>query len=104
MRGSLAGNKGKNSRPLLFVRRAINLNPGGAEPWHAVAVNVPFPGEKLIDRQVIIELTEAGVSNMPAPYTGGCQCGSGRYVLTVEPMRVVACPCKECQRQSRSAF
>ena len=41
---------------------------------------------------------------MPAPYTGGCQCGSGRYVLTTEPIRVAACHCKECQRQSGSAF
>jgi hypothetical protein len=41
---------------------------------------------------------------MPAPYTGGCQCGSVRYVLTTEPIRLVACHCRECQRQSGSAF
>ena len=41
---------------------------------------------------------------MPAPYTGGCQCGSVRYVLTTEPIRLGACHCKECQRQSGSAF
>ena len=41
---------------------------------------------------------------MPAPYTGGCQCGSVRYVLTMEPLRVAACHCTECQRQSGSAF
>ena len=41
---------------------------------------------------------------MPAPYTGGCQCGLVRYVLTAEPIRLVACHCKECQRQSGSAF
>ena len=41
---------------------------------------------------------------MPAPYTGGCQCGSVRYVLTTEPIRLLACHCKECQRQSGSAF
>jgi hypothetical protein len=41
---------------------------------------------------------------MPAPYTGGCQCGSVRYVVTAEPIRLVACHCKECQRQSGSAF
>lgn len=41
---------------------------------------------------------------MPAPYTGGCQCGSVRYVLTSEPLRVAACHCTECQRQSGSAF
>ncbi len=41
---------------------------------------------------------------MPAPYTGGCQCGSARYVLTAEPIRVAACHCTGCQRQSGSAF
>lgn len=41
---------------------------------------------------------------MPAPYTGGCQCGRVRYELTSEPVRIVACHCKECQRQSGSAF
>ena len=41
---------------------------------------------------------------MPAPYTGGCQCGSVRYVLTAEPIRLIDCHCKECQRQSGSAF
>ena len=41
---------------------------------------------------------------MPAPYTGGCQCGSVRYVLTAEPIRLAACHCTECQRQSGSAF
>ena len=41
---------------------------------------------------------------MPAPYTGGCQCGSLRYVLDAEPIWLVACHCKGCQRQSGSAF
>lgn len=41
---------------------------------------------------------------MPAPYTGGCQCGQVRYELTAEPKRLVACHCRECQRQSGSAF
>ena len=41
---------------------------------------------------------------MTAPYTGGCQCRSVRYILTTEPIRLSACHCKECQRQSGSAF
>ena len=41
---------------------------------------------------------------MTVPYHGGCQCGSVRYVVTAEPIRVLACHCKECQRQSGSAF
>ena len=41
---------------------------------------------------------------MPAPYTGGCQCGQVRYELTSELIRLIACHCTECQRQSGSAF
>jgi hypothetical protein len=41
---------------------------------------------------------------MTAPYTGGCQCGSVRYIVMTEPIRLLACHCKECQRQSGSAF
>jgi hypothetical protein len=41
---------------------------------------------------------------MPAPYTGRCQCGSVRYMVTTEPIRLLACHCQECQRQSGSAF
>jgi hypothetical protein len=41
---------------------------------------------------------------MSAPYSGERQCGSLRYVLADEPVPVVACHCKECQRQSGSAF
>jgi hypothetical protein len=47
---------------------------------------------------------ERGFLKMPAPYTGGCQCGALRYVLDAEPQWVVACHCTECQRQSGSAF
>jgi hypothetical protein len=41
---------------------------------------------------------------MTAPYTGGRQCGAVRYVVTTEPIRLLACHCKECRRQSGSAF
>lgn len=41
---------------------------------------------------------------MTAPYTGGCQCGQIRYEIRAEPLTLYACHCKECQRQSSSAF
>lgn len=36
--------------------------------------------------------------------TGGCQCGKVRYRLSGEPLNLAVCHCKECQRQSGSAF
>jgi hypothetical protein len=41
---------------------------------------------------------------MPAPYTGGCQCGAVRYEISAEPVSAYVCHCTECQRQSGSAF
>ena len=36
--------------------------------------------------------------------TGGCQCGAVRYELRGAPERVVVCHCRDCQRQTGSAF
>ena len=37
-------------------------------------------------------------------YFGGCQCGSVRYEIDVEPQVAYCCHCTDCQRQSGSAF
>ncbi|MBD2099728.1 GFA family protein [Leptolyngbya sp. FACHB-261] len=41
---------------------------------------------------------------MSVSYPGGCQCGRIRYELLAEPLTLYACHCKECQKQSSSAF
>jgi hypothetical protein len=41
---------------------------------------------------------------MPAPYTGGCQCGAVRYEIAAEPVTIYVCHCVECQKQTSSAF
>lgn len=41
---------------------------------------------------------------MTTTRTGGCQCGEIRYEIAGEPRRLLACHCKDCQRQSGSAF
>jgi len=41
---------------------------------------------------------------VPAPYTGGCQCGQVRYEIIGEPLKITACHCMECQKQSGGAF
>jgi hypothetical protein len=35
---------------------------------------------------------------------GGCQCGAVRYVLDAPPERIYICHCRECRKQSASAF
>ncbi len=35
---------------------------------------------------------------------GACQCGSVRYRLEVEPLGLAVCHCRDCQRQTGSAF
>jgi hypothetical protein len=41
---------------------------------------------------------------MKADLTGGCSCGAVRYRLASDPMFVHCCHCKDCQRQTGSAF
>jgi hypothetical protein len=41
---------------------------------------------------------------MSEELTGGCSCGTVRYRLTGRPMFVHCCHCKDCQRQTGSAF
>ena len=36
--------------------------------------------------------------------TGGCQCGSVRYECSEQPVELYVCHCKECRKQSASAF
>src|SRR3546814_20800125 len=36
--------------------------------------------------------------------TGGCQCGEMRYESAGEPLALYVCHCRECQKQSASAF
>lgn len=45
------------------------------------------------------------MSQSPAsPLTGGCQCGRIRYEITGRPGTIYVCHCRECRRQSASAF
>ena len=39
-----------------------------------------------------------------SPLTGGCQCGAVRYQITVAPEALYVCHCRECRKQSASAF
>ena len=41
---------------------------------------------------------------MENTFEGGCACGAVRYRMTSEPMFVHCCHCRDCQRQTGSAF
>lgn len=41
---------------------------------------------------------------MSAPLAGGCQCGALRYEVAGPPLALYACHCRECRKQSASAF
>ena len=36
--------------------------------------------------------------------SGGCQCGNIRFSVNSEPVDIYLCHCRECQKQSSSAF
>jgi hypothetical protein len=38
------------------------------------------------------------------PLTGGCQCGGVRYEVSGVPVELYVCHCRECRKQSASAF
>jgi len=41
---------------------------------------------------------------MPAPFSGGCACGAIRYECQGEPLFSLNCHCRDCQRETGSAF
>ena len=41
---------------------------------------------------------------MNAPFSGGCSCGSIRYVCTGAPVAMLNCHCRDCQRSSGAPF
>jgi hypothetical protein len=44
------------------------------------------------------------VNEIALPLRGGCLCGACRYELRARPFMVYLCHCRDCQRQSGSAF
>ena len=38
------------------------------------------------------------------PATGGCACSAIRYIVTESPLIIHACHCRDCQRNTGSAF
>jgi hypothetical protein len=38
------------------------------------------------------------------PFSGGCACGAIRYECSAQPVRMVQCHCRDCQRFTGTAF
>jgi hypothetical protein len=41
---------------------------------------------------------------MKIPFTGGCACGAIRYECTAEPIMMLKCHCRDCQRVTGGGF
>lgn len=41
---------------------------------------------------------------IPTSFTGGCACGAIRYESTTQPMLMLHCHCRDCQRSSGGPF
>lgn len=41
---------------------------------------------------------------LTAPFSGGCACGAVRYECTAEPVLMLHCHCRDCQRSSGGPF
>jgi hypothetical protein len=44
------------------------------------------------------------MTKITTPFTGGCACGAIRYESVTEPVLMVHCHCRDCQRSSGGPF
>ena len=44
------------------------------------------------------------MSKIKTPFSGGCACGAIRYTSTAEPVLMLHCHCRDCQRASGGPF
>jgi hypothetical protein len=44
------------------------------------------------------------IMTMKIPFTGGCSCGAVRYEVTAEPIMMLKCHCRDCQRVTGRGF
>ncbi len=44
------------------------------------------------------------MAKLNSALTGGCQCGAVRYTIAARPVELYVCHCRECRKQSASAF
>lgn len=59
---------------------------------------------RLPNRQQTINPYTPIMSTKSTPFSGGCACGAIRYDCTAEPMIMLNCHCRDCQRSSGGPF
>jgi hypothetical protein len=47
-----------------------------------------------------IQIRKLRRSTISKSFTGGCACGAVRYEIPAEPMMMIQCQCRDCQRAS----
>ena len=47
---------------------------------------------------------EKYMTTINVPFSGGCACGAIRYEATAEPLMMLHCHCRDCQRSSGGPF
>jgi hypothetical protein len=47
---------------------------------------------------------KGGLLMVSVPFLGGCACGAIRYECTAPPLYMGNCHCRDCQRETGSAF
>lgn len=60
---------------------------------------MPRPTRKHLDPH-----DDGAFNEVKLPLTGGCQCGAVRYEIHAHPEEIYVCHCRECRKQSASAF
>ena len=60
-------------------------------------LEIPSP---LIIKQYIDNI----MTRITTPFSGGCACGAIRYESTAEPVLMLHCHCRDCQRSSGGPF
>lgn len=48
--------------------------------------------------QQAVATGSAAPAELKAPFSGGCACGAIRYEVTADPLAMVVCHCRDCQR------
>src|SRR5438874_11713430 len=94
MTSSISGSETQAGPQPVFTSLRLLVIPPRNRVMHAARVT---PRQSAYAEPVSMEDAMANLS-------GACSCGAVKYRLTAAPMFVHCCHCRDCQRQTGSAF